>query len=174
MTLRLGAIIDAAMRQPSTRPLRIVIHAALVASGCLARSPAREYPSSQSSDRAEIERLHQADVAATLTGDPAQLAALWDRDGALFDQGQPAVVGERALRAMYDANRTTVLSYEPHLQRAEISGQLATEWGTYSARFQDPEQPQPSAVRGRYLRVMKRQPDGTWRFLQIMLQDGTP
>jgi ketosteroid isomerase-like protein len=173
MTFGLGAII-AAMRQPSTRPLRIVIHAALVASGCLARSPAQDYPSPQSSDHEGIEHLHRTDIAATLTGDPAQLAALWDRDGVLFDQGQPAVVGERALRAMYDANRTKVLSYEPRLQPAEISGQLATEWGTYSARFQEPEQPQPSAVRGRYLRVMKRQPDGTWRFLQIMLQDGAP
>jgi ketosteroid isomerase-like protein len=84
------------------------------------------------------------------------------------------VVGEHALRAMYDANRTKVLSYEPHLQVAQISGQLATEWGTFDATFQEPEQARTTPVHGRYLRVMKRQRDGTWRFLQIMLQEDKP
>jgi ketosteroid isomerase-like protein len=131
-------------------------------------------PPAAGPDRAEIERLHQADVAATRTADPAQLTALWDPDGAFFEQGEPPVIGERALRAMYERNQTKVLSYEPHLRDPQISGQLATEWGTYDASFQEPDHARATPVHGRYLRVMKRQPDGTWRFLRIMLQDDKP
>jgi ketosteroid isomerase-like protein len=149
------------------------MYAVLGSAGCGARSRGQDLQP-HSHDLAQIERLHQADVAATLTADPVQLAALWDRDGAFFEPGEPPVVGERALRAMYEGNRTKVLSYEPHLQDAQISGQLATEWGTYDAAFQEPAQARATPVHGRYLRVMKRQPDGTWRFLRIMLQDDKP
>jgi hypothetical protein len=43
-----------------------------------------------------IEKLHQADVAATLMRDLDGLAALWDDDGALLQPGQAPVIGKTA------------------------------------------------------------------------------
>ena len=44
-------------------------------------------------DRAAIEKLHQQDIAATLSRDPVALTDLWTDDAIRLLQGQPAEVG---------------------------------------------------------------------------------
>jgi ketosteroid isomerase-like protein len=47
---------------------------------------------------AGVEKLHQDDVAATLTRDLEALAALWDDDGVLLQPGQCPIIGKTAFR----------------------------------------------------------------------------
>ena len=47
-------------------------------------------------DLAAIEKLHQHDIAATLSRDPVALTALWTDDAVRLGQGRPAEVGKQA------------------------------------------------------------------------------
>ena len=49
-------------------------------------------------DRAAIEKLHQQDIAATLSRDPVALTDLWTDDAIRLGAGQPAEVGKQAIR----------------------------------------------------------------------------
>jgi uncharacterized protein (TIGR02246 family) len=120
-------------------------------------------------DKAEIAKLHQADIAATLHANPDELAALWADDGVLLGQDEPAISGTKALRAYYAKDDTKVLHYTPYIEDLRVGRRTATEWGYFDATFQQPGKP-PETFRGRFLRIMKKQKDGHWRFARIMWQ----
>ena len=48
-----------------------------------------------------------------------------------------------------------------------IAGEWAFEWGYIS--YKDSSDPKP--MRGKVLRVMKRQPDGSWKFSRVIVFD---
>jgi uncharacterized protein (TIGR02246 family) len=62
--------------------------------------PEAPFPTGPTADanRAAIEKLHQQDIAATLSRDPGALADLWTEDAVRLGQGRPAEVGQRASR----------------------------------------------------------------------------
>src|SRR5262245_8790108 len=77
------------------------------------------------SDRTAIERLHQADMAATLTGDPADLEKLWTADAVRLQPDEPAEVGRAAIRATDERSKARsrdgrVLSYVPEIKDLQI------------------------------------------------------
>lgn len=121
-------------------------------------------------DMAGIAELHRGDVAATLSQDPDALAALWTRDGVLFGEGDRPVVGRQALREAYAKGGWKVLSYTPHILDVAIDGDAAVEWGRFEVSFQTTDKRQIEKLHGRFLRAMKKQPDGKWRFTRIMWQ----
>ena len=88
-------------------------------------------------DMAAIEKLHQADIAATLASDPDKLAALWASNGVLLGQGEAPVAGRQALRNAYATDATRVLRYKPRIQDIQIEGRIAYEWGSFDAAFQE-------------------------------------
>ena len=129
---------------------------------------------STQADLAGIEKLHQEDITATLASDasyPDQLAALWEDDGILLGQDETPIIGRQALREAYAKGQTRVLKYAPRIQNIQISGDTAYEWGQFEATFQDPGQAAPTEFHGRFLRVMRKQKDATWKFVRIMWQN---
>jgi ketosteroid isomerase-like protein len=124
-------------------------------------------------ERAAIEKLRQEDIAATLTQNPDQLTALWDSDATLLGEGEAPVIGRTALRAAYAPSGTKCLAYTPHFESLVIQGPLAYEWGRFDATFQAGDST-PAVLHGRYLRIMKRQRDGSWRFTRVMWQQDKP
>ena len=62
-------------------------------SGASAGSNAR-----RQADLAGIEKLHQRDIAATLSRDPVALTDLWTDDAVRLGPGRPAEVGKKAIR----------------------------------------------------------------------------
>ncbi len=123
------------------------------------------------SERAGIEALRQRDIAATLTQNPDQLAALWDDDATLLGQGEHAIVGLPALRAVYATGGQKCLTYTPHFESLHVNGSVAYEWGRFDVTFEDVKQKTTATLHGRFLRVMKKQRDGSWRFTRIMWQE---
>ena len=83
-----------------------LISLALVASALTAfaaqpvQKPAAPVGSDQGrdADRAAIAKLHQRDIAATLSRDPVALTDLWTDDAIRLGPGQPAEVGKQAIR----------------------------------------------------------------------------
>ena len=44
----------------------------------------------------------------------------------------------------------------------------AFEWDTFEVTYKESEQAKPVTIHGKALRVLKRQPDGSWKFARVM------
>ena len=85
-------------------------------------------------DLAGIERLHQRDIAATLSrDDPVALTDLWTDDAVRLGPGRLAEVGKRAIRESNERwsalPGAKVLSYVPETKDVTILNGWAVEWG---------------------------------------------
>ena len=127
-------------------------------------------------DMAAIEKLHQQDIQVTLVQDPQGMIDLWTEDGVILELGQPAALGRKAIQARYEKVRADfpgfkVLGYVPKFKEVRVFDGWAFEWGddTQATFKMSPDGP-PLSVRSQGLRVLMRQPDGSWK---IALTVGT-
>jgi len=153
-----------------TRGIRLILATGCIAFAAAACGHEAMDGTVSGKDMEGIAELHRGDVAATLSQDPDALAALWTNDGVLLGDGDNPVVGRTALRAAYAQGGWKVLKYEPHIQDVAIDGDSAVEWGRFEVEFRTTGQPRTVELDGRFLRAMKKQPDGKWRFTRIMWQ----
>src|SRR5213595_1064832 len=119
--------------------------------------------------RIGIERLHQLDIEATLSDKADELAKLWDSEAVRIQPGGPAEVGKATILAndkRWEAksDRSHTLCYKPEIQDLQIAGDWAFEWGYFSYK----DSSTPKAMRGKVLRVIKRQPDSSWKFARVI------
>lgn len=118
-----------------------------------------------------IQKLHQADITATLHANPAELAALWDDNGVLLGQGEQPVIGKVNLRKSYESDHSRVLEYTPLIRDIQITGNTAVEWGSFDAVFSLGDEKKTLKLHARFLRTMKKEDDGNWKFTRVMWQD---
>jgi len=133
-------------------------------------APQASHPSVEQ-DMAGIERLHEQDKAATLSDSADQLAKLWDKDAVRFLVNRPAEIGAAVIYAddkqwEMSSGRERSLCYDMEIQDIQIAGDWAFEWGYGSYKIAKGDK--VSIFYGKVLRVMKRQPDGMWRFARVM------
>lgn len=129
----------------------------------------------QAADRAAIEKLHKADVEATIKQDPSALASLWSDGGANFGFPGPPVVGTKAMAEAYvkmraDYPEFRVLNYSPVIQQVQIVKGWAIETGSFEATYQMSAKDKPVHVNDNGMRVLKRQNDGSWKFAVVGLK----
>ena len=120
-------------------------------------------------DLAAIEKLHRADVEATLTQNLSQLNNLWSDDCVKLGVPSPAVVGKKAMQEVYEKFQTDypdfeVLKYAPEIQDVQVVDGWAIEWVYYEATYKMSAKDNPVSMRRKDLRVLKRQSDGSWKF----------
>src|SRR5437667_5214563 len=120
--------------------------------------------------RIGIERLHQLDIDATLSDKADELAKLWDSEAVRIQPGRAAKVSKAEIYANDKrwesmADRPKTLCYKPEVKDVQIAGDWAFEWGYLS--YKDSSNPKP--MRGKVLRMMKRQPDGSWKFARVIV-----
>jgi len=119
-------------------------------------------------DLAEIERLHRTDMAAAKVHDIGTLITLFTEDGALFPPGQEPIRGRAALweymqRSLPEMQAYAITEYVQNFEEVRICGEWAYEWanffGTYHLKAGGPE----LRERSRLFRILRRQPDGSWK-----------
>jgi uncharacterized protein (TIGR02246 family) len=120
-------------------------------------------------DLAAIEKLHRADVEATLTQDPSALTNLWSDDCVITTWPGPPVVGIKALQEAYKKIRADypefkVLKYAAHLKEVQIADGWAIEVGNVESTYKMSAKDDPVSVQNRSMRVLKRQSDGSRKF----------
>ena len=87
--------------------------------------------------RAGIEKLHQQDRDATLSGKADELVKLWDPEAVRIQAGRPAEVGRNVIYEddkRWEANigqRDRWLCAELEIQDLQIHGNWAFEWATF-------------------------------------------
>ena len=127
--------------------------------------------SSRKQDMIGIERLHEQDKEATLSDSADQLAKLWDKEAIRFPAERPAEIGAAVIYAddkqwEKSSGRERTLCYDLEVQDIQIAGDWAFEWGYGSYKIAKGDK--VSIQYGTVMRVVKRQPDGTWRFARVM------
>ena len=126
-----------------------------------------------SADVQAIERLHQQDVAATLSHDPKALADLFTDDAVLLQPDSAALVGKQAILSANQKDKaehpsSKVLAYKPEIHDLQISDGWAFEWTSFEASYTESENGQPKTFHAKALRVLKREPNGEWKFSRVM------
>ena len=124
-------------------------------------------------DLAAIEKLHQKDIEATLPQDPKGLLDIWTADAVRFNPGNPPAVGKEAIQAENDAAHAQlpgfkVLSYSAEYKNPQIEGGMACEWGEHKAQYKLSPESQPASLDAKALHVLKRQSDGSWKFVMLI------
>jgi ketosteroid isomerase-like protein len=122
---------------------------------------------------AGIESLHKDDITATVARDADALTALWDDDAILLQPGSPPIIGKAAFhdfmkQALAKSPSVKVVKYLPDIRDIQVAGNVAYEWGYFDAAQKSSDQQAPESLRAKLLRVMKRQPDGSWKFTRVM------
>ena len=126
-------------------------------------------------DLAAIEKLHKADVAATLTQDPSALTTLWSDDGVNLGFPGAPVVGIKAMGEAYAKFRADypdfqVLKYAPNIKDLQVADGWAIEVIYGESMYKLSAKDNPVTVKGEALRVLKRQSDGSWKFALVGLK----
>jgi len=124
-------------------------------------------------DMQAIERLHQKDIAATLSGDPQALADLFTDDAVLLQPGSPAIVGRQAILSANEKEKakrppSKVLAYKPEIHDLQVVNGWAFEWIDFEASYKESEDEQPKSFHAKALRILKREADGDWKFSRVM------
>lgn len=95
-------------------------------------------------------------------------AKLWDKDAVRLLPDSPAEIGKAAIYASDKkeeaAGEGLNACYRPEIKDVRIAGDWAFEWGYFSFKGS----PKAKPIHGKVLRVMKRQPDGSWKFSRVM------
>ena len=124
-------------------------------------------------DFAGIEKLRQQDIDVTLPQDPKGLIDIFTDDAVRFNPGNPTAVGKQAIAAENEKFRAQypgfkVLSYAPKFKDLQIEDGLAWEWSEADASFKMSAEAPPTSFHFTGLRVMKRQSDGSWKFVVLI------
>ena len=126
-------------------------------------------------DLAAIEKLHQQDIAATLSRDPVALTDLSTHDAIRLGPGQPAEVGKQAIRESNERWSARpglkVLTFVPETTDLTIWDGWAVEWGYFTGSYVESPGGEPKQIRGSRLWVLRKLPDGSWKVFRGM---GTP
>lgn len=125
-------------------------------------------------DLAAIEKLHEADVEATMKQDPNYLTQLWSDDAVNLGFATPAV-GLKSIQASYEKFRTDypdfqVVKYAPEIKETLFADEWAVEVGNFAGTYKMSAKENPVSVQSKGIRVLKRQADGSWKFALVGLK----
>ena len=117
---------------------------------------------------ARFEKLHSLDIAATLSGDQVALSTGWTDDIVILAQGEEPGVGKQTILAARERLSAAqpgfrVASYAPEITNVTIADGWAFEWGVFTASYVQAAGGEETRLRGKLLRVLQKQIDGSWK-----------
>ncbi len=127
-------------------------------------------------DLAAIRATDTAFISAVAAGDAAGVAAIYLPDARVLPQNAPSVQGRDAVQKLWggliDAYR---LKLDVASDEIEGRGDLAYARGRYTLDGTPKAKgTSPLHDQGKFLQILRRQPDGTWRFAVDMSSSDLP
>ncbi len=118
----------------------------------------------ESNDEEVITAMSNARAKAFAAGDAAAIAIHFTDDAYLMAPDQPTLQGKQAIQAYYqsifDEYETDLESY---YEEVEVSGDLAYGRGFAKVTLYPKTGGDSSVSTAKYLNILKKQPDGTWK-----------
>jgi uncharacterized protein (TIGR02246 family) len=160
-------------RSSMNRYIRPVLVTLAIATGACAQQPARP---TMEADTAALNALRNQFVAAYKAGDADKVAALYTDDAVVLPKDEATVKGRSAIaasdKAFFDqfTPKQVVLSSE----EIKIMGDWAFDRGTYKLTIAPKAGGQSATAEGRYLVLLQRQTDGSWKAARYAGNGSTP
>jgi uncharacterized protein (TIGR02246 family) len=127
-------------------------------------------------DKASVREVDAQWARAAKAGDGEAIAALYAPDAILLPPGEPMVKGEAAKKYWVDFTNSFSGPTELNTMAVEGGGDVASAIGTYKMTLTPRKtgaKPLPTDE-GKYLEVLKRQDDGSWRIIYDMWSPDAP
>jgi ketosteroid isomerase-like protein len=130
-------------------------------------------------DLRAIEALNQQDVDAALAGDIDTITSQWTEDFVVLPSGGPIVRGRAANAAIVENGRAQLQAIDPleyvvHFEEIRVAGDYAFEWGTYRGSMRPRAGGETVSYSGKLMRILHRQPDGSWKMHRTMTTTDPP
>jgi uncharacterized protein (TIGR02246 family) len=118
-------------------------------------------------DMAAITKVRTGWETAFKAGDAAAIGALYTADAHLMNNEMATATGPKAIEAMYKEMIGTMASQAVVItaEQTDVSGDLAVDRGTYKLSL-SPKGGAAMTEEGRYMVVLKRQADGSWKLFE--------
>jgi uncharacterized protein (TIGR02246 family) len=126
-------------------------------------------------DEAAIMAFNQRYLKAINDGDSATLASLTTPEHIMIAPGRPPIVGKEANDAA-NARAAQMFKIEEAWQPVEtfVSGDLAYQRGTFTVAATPKAGGATRNTHGTFMRIYKRQADGSWRMVRDMFNSDQP
>lgn len=116
--------------------------------------------------RADVDQIRSQWLDAADRDDAATVTALYS-DDAVVSSPEGSAEGREAIEELWTQQFPMSSDLDVEAEDFASSGDLAYEIGRYSQTLTPPEG-EPMEVDGKYVIVLKRQPDGAWRIVRHM------
>ncbi len=126
---------------------------------------------------AAIKRLYEDWKTPWEAGDANGVAGFYTDDTIQMPANEPDIVGREAFRASLEGvfGQFAVQGNSSEVLEAETAGDLAFARGTYVITVTPKAGGKPARYSGKYLHLLKRQPDGRWKIYRaIGVDDQSP
>ncbi|UCC71601.1 MAG: DUF4440 domain-containing protein [Gemmatimonadota bacterium] len=144
----------------STRSVLLAALAlALASTAC--QPPAQEAGPLSEEDVAAIEAFQEAFAQAIRAGDWAGAAAFYTEDAVFMPPNEPAIQGRAAIEAWSGAS-PPITQFSLPIAEIDGRGDLAFVRGTLLITISPEGAPEPMQDTGKYVVILRRQPDDTW------------
>ena len=161
------------MAVPATvHPRRALVLAALIGlAGCNSRQAAPD----QAAAAAAVNEIWKEYSASLNAGDLDRWMALWTEDGIQMPPDEPAVVGKERIRAR-NQRVADQFKFDIAITNAEVrtGGDWAFSRGTYRATLTPKQGGKPIPIDGKYMTVLTRQGDGSWKIHRDIFNSNVP
>jgi ketosteroid isomerase-like protein len=151
-----------------------VMGAAVLLVGCASKAP-NGTAHSRAADEAAIADFNRRYLGAINDGDIATLSSLTTDGHIMLAPSRPPIVGKEANDAA-NGRVFQMFKIDEHWSPLEtvISGDLAYQRGTFSVAATPKAGGETRTTTGNFLRIYRRQPDGSWRMVRDMFNSDKP
>ncbi len=126
-------------------------------------------------DIAAIKDLVNQYGAAVSAGDLDLLISLWADNGIQMPPNAPAVIGKEQIRANNESMFTEfILKMVVENKEVKVDGDLAFARGSYTLSLTPKAEGETIKFDGKYLSIVERQTDGSWKFARDCFNDNAP
>ena len=130
-------------------------------------------------DTRAIEALNQHDVKAALASDVDAIVSQWTDDFVVLPPAGPIVRGRANNAAAVESGKEQMLAFEPvdyvvEFEEITVAGDYAFEWGTFRGVTRPRAGGSDLAYSGKLMRILQRQPDGSWKMHRTMVTNDPP
>ena len=119
-------------------------------------------------DRAAITAMGDRYLQALVDDDGTAFASLFVEDGIRLVNNGAVTRGRAAIQAALEGITSDFISFRTDNITIGGQGDLAYSWMDYDLTLVASDGAEPSTFYGRFLTVMRKQPDGSWLFVAVM------
>ena len=126
-------------------------------------------------DIAAIKDLMNQYGAAINAGDLDLWISLWADNGIQMPPNAPTVIGKEQIRAKYESIFPVfIFNMVVITKEVRTAGDLAFARGTYTLSLTPREEGEIINIDGKYLSILERQADGSWKFSRDCFNNNSP